>query len=346
MNALSRPSVIVVGAGAFGSACALALVRDGADVTLIDGAPLAANASGIAAGMIAPALEAALDPVSAGQFALLAEARDLWPSFVEGLGPTGLSHCGALLEGPQAFREAVWTTLRAQGARTEDIAGRLFTPEDWRIEPRLALAAMRQDLLDRGGRVITGEVVEAGRGVRLASGEAIAADRVVLACGFGGNALAPELAALTPIKGQLLRFPEAEPRDGPILRSPSGYLAPGLAGPVVGATMEEGRSDLTVDPEASERLMAQAVRLSPGLAAVRAQPFTGIRAATPDGLPLIGQSSVDGVWLAAGARRNGWLLAPLAAEIIAAQIAGREDVKREGGGLGTPAFTPHRFNRG
>jgi glycine oxidase len=341
MNALSRASVIVAGAGAFGSACALALARKGAQVTLIDPAGLAANASGMAAGMIAPAFESALDPVSAGQFGLMADARDLWPAFVEGLGPTGLVRSGALLRGPDAFKAGVWAKLEAEGARQEEVGGDLFTPEDWRIEPRLALAAMRQGLIQLGGEVRAGQIAAVGKGqVRLGDGVILSADAVILACGFGGQGLVPELDVLTPIKGQLLRFPEAEPQEGPILRGPSGYLAPGMAGPVVGATMEAGRRDLVIDPEATHRLMAEAVRLLPALAAVRAQPFTGIRAATPDGLPLIGSSVIDGVWLAAGARRNGWLFAPLAAEILAAQIMGE---RHEDGGLGAAAFTPSRF---
>jgi glycine oxidase len=50
----------------------------------------------------------------------------------------------------------------------------------------------------------------------------------------------------------------------------------------------------------------------------------GVRAATPDGLPMVGASSASGVLVAAGARRNGWLLAPLVAQLIAACVTGRD----------------------
>jgi glycine oxidase len=342
MKTLSGRSIVVVGAGALGSACALAAARAGGRVTLIDSAPLAANASGIAAGMLAPAFESALDPVSAGQFVLLSAARDLWPGFVDDLGPTGLDRCGALLKASDHVLEAAWGRLRAQGCRVELTGDQLFTPDDWRIEPRLALAAFRQALIDLGGQTIRAQATRIESGVlHLDDGSSVGFDALVLACGFGGWPLAPELSVLTPIKGQLLRYADAGPREGPILRGERGYLAPGMEGAVVGATMEAGRSDLAVDSLATERLRAQAARLYPGLAAAKAEPFTGIRAATPDGLPMIGASSTPGVWLATGARRNGWLFAPLAAKLIIEAMTGNEDHAWK-----AAVFAPGRFPAG
>jgi glycine oxidase len=338
MTGLSRKIVVVVGAGAFGSACALAAARQGWRVILIDSAPLAANASGMAAGMLAPAFEAGLDPVSAGHYSLLVGARDLWPAFIDGLGPTGLDRCGALLEAPEAVLADVGARLSAQGAIIQASRGRLFTPEDWRVEPRLALAAFRQALIELGGEVVRAKVLAVEDELVLSDGRRLAFDAVVLACGFGGQGLAPELAVLTPIKGQLLRYVEAGPREGAILRSATGYLAPGLNGAVVGATMDAGRSDLSVDLLATERLRAQAAWLCPSLAGAKAEAFTGVRAATADGLPMIGPSTREKVWIAAGARRNGWLFAPLAAGMITDQIAGNE-----GGAWEPAAFAPSRF---
>ncbi|HEX5776717.1 MAG TPA: FAD-dependent oxidoreductase, partial [Caulobacteraceae bacterium] len=73
--------VVVAGSGVTGLAVALALARRGAKVRVCDPAPLGDNASGVAAGMLAPAFEAVLDPLSAGHFELLKAARDLWPGF-------------------------------------------------------------------------------------------------------------------------------------------------------------------------------------------------------------------------------------------------------------------------
>ena len=339
MKTLSGRSIVVVGAGALGSACAVAAARAGGRVTLIDSAPLAANASGMAAGMLAPAFESALDPISAGQFRLLSAARDLWPGFVEDLGPTGLDRCGALLKASDDVLEAVWGRLRAQGCAIELTGDQLFTPEDWRVEPRLALAAFRQALLDLGAQASRAQATRLESGaLHFDDGLSVAFDDLVLACGYGGWPLAPELSILTPIKGQLLRYVDAGPREGPILRGEGGYLAPGMAGAVVGATMEAGRSDLAIDLLATERLKAQAARLYPGLAAAKAESFTGIRAATPDGLPMIGRSAMPGVWLATGARRNGWLFAPLAAKLILEAMTGAEDHAGK-----DSVFAPGRF---
>ena len=68
--------------------------------------------------------------------------------------------------------------------------------------------------------------------------------------------------------------------------------------------------------------MSAGTRLLPSLARGEARLFAGVRAATPDGLPLIGASTEPRVILAAGARRNGWLLAPLAARVVAAAATG------------------------
>jgi glycine oxidase len=305
MGALSSLKVTVGGAGVFGLAIALTLARRGARVTLADPALGGDNASSVAAGMLAPALESALDPLMAGRFGLLKQARDLWPAFVEELSGVHLHQDGALFEGPAGIAER----LADAGAAFERRGQGVFTPEDWRIEPRAALAAMRARLIELGGETIASPVQAAP-----------AADMTVLACGYVRD-LAPELAKLTPIRGQLLRF-EGGPAVGPILRRGEGYLAPGRAGAVVGATMDAGRSDLDPDAAATAALLKVADQLSPGLASTPFKVEVGVRAATPDGLPLVGASVRSGVFLAAGARRNGWLLAPLVAETLADLLAG------------------------
>lgn len=337
MSSPTSLPIAVVGAGALGAATALALARAGAGVVLLDEARLGENASGVAAGMLAPAMESALDPVSRGRFALLREARDLWPRFVEGLGPTGLQRCGALLKGESAILQGALERLHAQGAQAHLVEpGILFTPEDWRIEPRLALAAMLEGLQQHGGEVRRGRVrAPRPQGLQLEDGKGLHARAVVLACGFGGQHLAPALRVLEPIKGQVLRYPDVEMIDGPILRGPSGYVVPSRDGPVCGATMEPGVSDLSVDEEAVARLQAQAARLAPQLAGARPQARAGVRAATPDGLPLVGPSGEPGVWLATGARRDGWLLAPMIAGSLVRQIVHGEAAR--------PAFDPARF---
>jgi glycine oxidase len=102
--------------------------------------------------------------------------------------------------------------------------------------------------------------------------------------------------------------------------------------------MEEGRADRVVDAEAVEALRARAVRLLPFLADAPVRAMAGVRAATADGLPLVGPSEEAGVLIARGARRNGWLLAPLIAEVLLDRLAGRSL------SAAAAAFDPRRFN--
>jgi glycine oxidase len=192
--------------------------------------------------------------------------------------------------------------------------GALTSDEDWRIEARPARAAMRDATLALGARF------EA----RAFGAEDLAAfEVVVLATGAASlPGLAPELAALTPIKGQILRA-DRGPATGPVIRGEGVYVCPG-ASPAIGATMEFGRDDLGVDPAATEGLRRAAIRLRPELAGATLSTEVGVRASTADGLPLVGWSANPGVMLAVGARRNGWLLAPLVADLVAAYLTGKD----------------------
>ena len=90
----------VAGAGAFGLACALGLAEAGAAVTVFDPAP-GANASAVAAGMLGPAFESALDVSARPHVALLRSAISFWPVFAEQAG-LGLDRRGALAVGDGA----------------------------------------------------------------------------------------------------------------------------------------------------------------------------------------------------------------------------------------------------
>lgn len=325
--------VLVAGAGAFGTATALELARGGAEVVLADPAGIGDNASGAAAGMLAPAFEALLDPTSAGHFGFLAAARDLWPDLLAGIGPqaVGLTRGGArwvvLADDPPGLAETRQAGLAALGAGVEDApGGGFFTPEDWRLAPSLALPALQAAARGAGARTAQASVTafEPGRAV-LSTGEAVQADALVVATGAEPAALAPELAVLSPIKGHILRFAPGGPLAGEAtLRCRLGYATGGADGLCVGATMEAGLADRALDPEKVEALRRLAAALSPPLAAAPFAALAGVRATTPDGLPLVGPSERRDVFLAAGARRNGWLLAPLVARMTAAYLAGRD----------------------
>ena len=299
-----------------GSATALVLARAGFKVTVFDPAAQGDNASGVAAGMLAPVSEALFDPASRDHLALMRRARDLWPAFAAELG-VEISRAGVRIEGSEAWREQVRRRLRDLGLPAgESIA------EDWRIEARPTLAILRATAEAAGADFQPAAVAAFTPGaLTLNDGRIEAFDALVLATGPGarGGSLAPETAALAPIKGQILRLPTDE--MGAVVRGEGVYLAPGrmLA---IGATMEVGRDDLTAEAAATQALRAAAWALRPELDLDEAQIEVGVRATTPDGLPLVGWSRAPGVLLAVGARRNGWLFAPLVARMVAAYLKG------------------------
>lgn len=325
MAKLSGAKVVVAGAGALGLCTALELARQGAAVTVRDPAPLGDNASGMAAGMLAPVFETLLDG-GEGELSLLLAARDLWPAFA----PVTIDRTGAVWRGDAP--DAIEARLRALGVRWRSTAEGPATDEDWRLDPGAAMTVLYAAA--RAAGVVFEEAPvdaappEAGEARVLATGAA------------GGAALAPELCWISPIKGQLLRC-FGGPGEGPVLRAEGVYLCPDPLGAVLGATMEAGLDDRRIDPGQLALLRDKGERLVPGIGALRSRAEVGVRAATPDGLPLVGPSAAPGVVLAVGARRNGWLLAPLVARTVAAYLAGEDP------GPFAARLDPRRFdNRG
>ena len=319
------PSVIVAGAGALGLSTALALADAGCAVTVCDPAD-GPRASAVAAGMLAPVFETVLDGGEPADLDLLLAARNLWPALA-GRAGIEIDRSGTVAVGAAAWLEQVRAGLTRLGLRGADLPRPLLeslapglaadvdgvlSREDWRLDPRAALNALRQ-AAEAAGVAFRAEPAT-GRGD---------ADWLVIATGAGQGLddVAPELRGLTPIKGQILRY--ADRRGGRVsLRGEGVYAVPGADGLAIGATMEPGRADTELDLNALAPLIAAAERLFPELSGATFGASAGVRAATPDGLPMVGPATGPGVLLAVGARRNGWLLAPRVALIVTACVTG------------------------
>jgi len=328
--------IVVAGAGAIGSAVGFVLARAGHGVTVVDPAPPGANASGVAAGMLAPGFETLFDAASADHYALLAEARDLWPELAAEIG-LPLARDGALAISARDEVRAWAERLRALGAEARLItpdsepallppgAWAVFAPGDWRLDPGAALAALRRAAERFGARFAAGRVLGFdGRDVAVEGAPPIAAERLVLATGAARDlaGLAPALATLAPIKGHILRAAGAF-AAAPVIRANGIYLCRAAGEAVLGASMEPGRADTRVDPAVVRRLLDAAAPLLAQLGPLDWRAAAGVRAATPDGRPLVGEAGAGGVVLAVGARRNGWLLAPLIARAVLDLVEGR-----------------------
>ncbi|MGV9009891.1 NAD(P)/FAD-dependent oxidoreductase [Brevundimonas sp.] len=318
----SSPDVIVIGAGVLGLCSAAELAARGHAVTVID--PGGANASAVAAGMIAPAIESLLEETTPERAALLRRARDLWPAFTETHG-LRLHREGAEWRGDDA--ETAIVGLRSLGFKAEAVSGGLLTSEDWRVDVAATLAALKR---------VPGVSVVQARASRL-SGAArrwrVEADdgriwftpTVVLATGAAAAVeglpfeVAARVAAIQPIKGQLSYL--AGLSTIAVIRTSGAYVVPADGGVVIGATMQAGQRNTDPDVEAARAQTALGLGLleqtgSEGIVRV------GIRGATPDGLPLAGPTEADGLHLALAPRRNGWLLGPLVARVVADGIEG------------------------
>jgi len=157
---------------------------------------------------------------------------------------------------------------------------------------------------------------------------------VVLAAGCRSGAIAGLSDAarppVRPVKGEILtlRQPPGPPLVTHIVRGLvhgfTVYLVPRADGRlIVGATVQERGWDTRVTAGGAYELVRDALALVPGLddaelVAVRA----GLRPGTPDDLPLIGRSAMEGLVVATGHYRNGILLTPITAEAVAAAVAG------------------------
>lgn len=320
----SSPDVIVIGAGVLGLCTAAELAGRGHAVTVLD--PGGANASSIAAGMIAPALESLLEDLPPDRAALLRRARDLWPPFAGTHGLT-LHREGAEWRGPDAA--GAWARLHDLGFEAVAEGDGLTTPEDWRVEPAMALAALGRTAGVTLVRGLVARLSGDARRWRIESGDGRVwfAPNVVLATGAARaitglpDAVAAIVEAIQPIRGQLTHVAVAPPPR--VVRAPGVYAAPTTGGVVIGATMEPGRRDLEIDPEEAR------ARVEAGLALLEARgeagaSRVGIRGATADGLPLAGGPVAPGLHLALAPRRNGWLMGPLVAQVVADGIEGRE----------------------
>ncbi|AGL14473.1 glycine oxidase ThiO [Actinoplanes sp. N902-109] len=332
----------VVGGGIIGLSIAWRCVQRGLDVTVHD-AGSDDGAWYAAAGMLAAAGETAFGQEALTE--LLAESARRWAGFAAELAeatgrPLGYDRTGALdvalTSDDLAEARRLWgyreksvphtaSELRElEPALSPRIRGGAAIPDDHQADPRKTVAALRALL---GDRIVSRRVA------------VLPAGRTVVAAGIG----TAELTGLPvrPVKGLVLRL-RGEP--GLLRHVINGYvdgrhvyLVPRRDGEViVGATQEE-RTDFTVTAGAVLDLLRSAVDLVPDLAEHElTETVVRHRPATPDNAPLLGRWH-DDVFVAAGHHRNGVLLAPITADLIAGLVAdGRSDPL-------LAAFAPGRF---
>jgi glycine oxidase len=130
-----------------------------------------------------------------------------------------------------------------------------------------------------------------------------------------------------PVKGQMLcvEMPQKE-FVRHVVRTPDVYLIPRSNGHMlIGATLEEAGFDKQMVPETLASLRNAAIALVPKLSEARTvEAWAGLRPGTPDKLPILGETSIPGYFVATGHFRDGILLAPITARVMGQVIAGQE----------------------
>jgi glycine oxidase len=353
---------VIVGGGIVGLSCAWRAAQRGARVAVVERSRPPAGATRVAAGMLAPVGELAFGEPELLKLTLAAsELYPGFVAELERVSgvATGYRRDGALhvaLDRDEAAElrrvhelqrslglGAEWLPPRRcreiEPGLTPSFNGGVHAPDEASVDPRALMQALLA-ALDAEERVdlLTGTGIEAAlrdgeriAGVRTESGEELRAASVVLAAGaWSGQAeWLPEAARppVRPVKGQIL---ELRSRDGAppcqrIVSSERVYLVPRPDGRlVVGATVEEQGFDTAVTAGGVHELLREAYRLLPDVAEMELIEATaGLRPGTPDNLPAIGPSGVEGLLWATGHYRNGILLAPLTAAAVVDQLATR-----------------------
>lgn len=363
---------LIVGAGIVGAACAAELAARGMRVEVLDAQGIGGGATAAGMGHIVVMND------SPAEFALSRYSRDLWLELAPQLRTRdAFARCGTLWvaaddEEWQAAR-TMHAAFDAQGVSAQlldaaalracepalaaSMAGGLRIEHDSIVyAPTVAEWLLTQSSGVENIRVRLGTRVAAisARGATLADGEHISAAHVIVANGLGARQLLRSLP-LEPKKGHLLitdRYPglirhqllelgyiksahhavgtsvafNAQPR-------PTGQL-------LIGSSRQFDTTDSAVDMAVLARMLQRAARYLPVLPTLNGiRAWTGFRAASPDGLPLIGPAGdfAPGVWLAVGHEGLGVTTSLATAKLLAAQITG--DVAR----ISTEPYLPVRF---
>ena len=367
--------VVIVGGGIIGGSIAFELTQRNLRVAVLDRQELMQEASWAAAGMLSPAPDspAAIPIVPLGRASLA-----LYPQFVAAVEEaseirTGYRTDGALEVLCHGDAERELSTLVAlhhglglaceplsleearemEPALGRDVRAAAFLPDEASVNPRSLTAALLTAGENTGTTLYPGvevtSLIKSGEhctGVKTTDGESFFAEHVVLAAGCWTSQIreAAPYAPTHPVRGQMVALRHASEPILRVLRSERGYIVPrDHATPqnlVAGSTLENAGYAKAVTSGGLEQILGAVNELAPRLAGAEIlETWSGLRPGTPDQLPILGPTDMEGLMIATGHYRNGILLAPITAKLITEWITERRV------SLDCDDFSPMRFMR-
>lgn len=350
--------VILVGGGIIGLSLSIALRKRGATVLVVERGEPGREASHAAGGML---VDCSLETPPALQPLAVASAK-MYPEFayeleIESGMKVDLRDYGAIVfpSPDHVYERPGFSLASLMPAPLAELEPALADPgrpafylKERSVDPRALTAAAFKTAKNRGVDFSSGDPVTAVNisddhvsGVTT-SKTSFLAPKVVNCAGAWAGHFGPQAFPTRPVKGQMLCLAMPE-RDlvRQVIRSPQAYLIPRSDGRLlVGATVEEAGFDKRTDPATMQRFHRAAIDLFSKLADARIlEDWAGLRPGTPDHLPILGATAVPGYYVATGHFRDGILLAPITAQVMADVIEGRDS------GYDVSTFSPARFQR-
>ncbi|MEM1087355.1 MAG: FAD-dependent oxidoreductase [Pseudomonadota bacterium] len=325
MISITKPfDCVVRGAGIIGLSCALEMARRGARVLLVDPVWPPRGASWAAAGMIAPAYEAAgAAGVHPELFDLCLESAKLWPEWSAQLsestgvdaGYDGTPSIAVAVDREQSERlQTICDVLRIRGLPWSVIENSALRnvakigvrlPTDTQVDNRKTLAALSAACAAHALITVKQELASASR------------DRQLVTAGWRSNDVLPTSLPISPISGQMVSLERGAGDPEMPVRCGSIYIVPKSGRIIVGATVEPEIIRRVPEEQDIGSLIRHAARLFPEFAGRGIiESWAGVRPGTPDHAPYLGRID-EKTYVATGHHRNGILLAPLTARIMA-----------------------------
>jgi glycine oxidase len=366
---MKKYDAVVAGGGLIGASIAFELAQAGLHVGVFDAREPGREASWAGAGIISPAPEG---PAMFPLVALSKASAAIYPKFIKAVEEASGQNVEYRPDGAMEVfwegdvREEISTLLavyhgvglRAEaltGERAkelepglmEEVQGGVLRPDESSLDNRALTQATLEAAKRKGVEIFaangaTGIWKEGRRckGLQLTSGNVEAKWTIIAAGCFSAKiAGAAPYAPVSPAKGQMAVLRCEAVNIQHVLWSENIYLVPRNDGRILaGSTVERIGFDRDVTAGGMKKIMNGAIELVPGLAKARIEEtWAGLRPDSPDHLPILGPTDVEGLLLATGHFRSGILLAPLTAQFM------REWITTQKVSADWERFSPMRF---